>query len=375
VIFRQAVWTFLTPQGRVLFDNRRKDITTPGLELIPGYTQAIRAAEKNLILILDVTSGLFYSSVTLVELLQIAFKHKQVTRLTSQDLFQAERVLRNLNVHPNYQANVGRKSYKINGLTKLGADSTYFSYLGQNMSVAEYFAKEYNRVLEYPGLPCIIATIGANRKPVNGTESEIPSQIYLPLELCTLVANQKVTRPLGNIDIRGFKPSALRPEERAEHISKAVELVYSPCPTLLDSFKLDLDFKMLEIAGRTLPAPKLLFHASSREPTVTPRDGRWNMDQHKVYRGVTIARWAVLPFVTVDPTQVAKFMLRWTGVMREMGMHVLNPKPTILPAADPNTSIEVAIQHCYLQSEPVHPDVLVFILPDRSTFGNRLFIR
>ncbi|KAI9175346.1 hypothetical protein H9P43_006707 [Blastocladiella emersonii ATCC 22665] len=373
VIFRQAATTLLSPKGRVLFDHRNKTSSGTGMEVVPGYTQAIRTAEGSVTLILDVTSSLFFEAKTLVDLLRIAFGRNGLNSLAPGEIDQAERVLRGFAVFPNYQREQMRRPFTIHGITRLPANATYFKLNGRDLTVDQYFYQEYNRRLEFPNLPCVIVQVGAPGRGRGGDSSSSgggpPVKIYLPLELCTLAPNQKVTRPLGRIDIKSFKPSALRPLERAAQIERAVRLVYDPAPALTSAFGLAPEFKMLNIEARQLPHPRLLFHPSSRAPTAIPVDGRWSMDNHKVYNGVTLARWAVLPFVPCDPAQISRFIARWAGMMRDMGIHVPNQTPPILPPADPNAAdIETALQHAYLQAgrETEHPDLLVFILPNKG---------
>ncbi|KNE72409.1 hypothetical protein AMAG_16892 [Allomyces macrogynus ATCC 38327] len=375
VIFRQAATSFLSPQGRVLFDPRYKTTTGTGMEVMPGYTQAIRTAENHLIIILDVTSALFYESKPLSELLKIAFGRPRLGALSEQEVYMVERVMRGFSVMPNYQRDAPRRPYKIAALTRTGANATYFTMNGREMSVAAYFEAEYNRKLEFPDLPCVVAVVGGGNQQRgnfhhhgNNANDNKPVQIYLPVELCTMVEGQKVARPLGLMDIKHFKPSAMRPVERAQEIEKSARLVYDPTPPLLKSFHLGPEFQMLGITGRTLPAPRLLYHPTSREPVAVPVKGRWNMETHRMYRGVMLRKWAVLPLVPCQPDQVARFMTRWIGTMRDTGIHVVDPKPKILAPANPEEALETAIQHAYLQAgdQSVHPDLLVFILPERN---------
>ena len=62
---------------------------------------------------------------------------------------------------------------RVRGLTELSAERIIFhnEQEARDMSVAEYFAKQYHR-LQYPNLPCL--DVGNDRKP-----------ILLPLEVCT----------------------------------------------------------------------------------------------------------------------------------------------------------------------------------------------
>ncbi|ORZ34800.1 Piwi domain-domain-containing protein [Catenaria anguillulae PL171] len=370
-IFRTAATSILTPSGRVLYDRRQKQVTENGLEVVPGYTQAIRAGSDNLLLIVDVTSCVFYEPMPLSDLIKQAFNHSAKHSLSYHEQQQLRRALKNLNVYPTYVESSKRKKYAIQDITQSAADSTFFSLDGVNTSVADYFMREYNIRLQYPHLPCVIAKGGAassSRARRSTTNDTNVPQIYLPLELCMLVPGQTAARSFGNIDHNKFKPSAMAPAERALMIERGLQQIYDPPMDILTAFGLQPTFQLQEIQGRMLEAPKLLYHPDSIAPTLVPDGGKWDMEQHKVYRGVTLERWAVLPFVPCDPIKVAKFIKQWAGRMRDVGIQVLDHQPPILPPADPEADIELAIQHAYLQAgrEVAHPDLLVFILPNKG---------
>jgi eukaryotic translation initiation factor 2C len=52
----------------------------------------------------------------------------------------------------------------------------------------------------------------------------------------------------------------------------------------------------LEIGGRVLPAPTLKYGAGSREASIVPRDGAWNMVGKKFFQPCTIVGWCVVVF-------------------------------------------------------------------------------
>lgn len=69
---------------------------------------------------------------------------------------ELERVLRGAQIGARFgthTADVHRR--KIKELGKVGANKQVFDFVGERMSVADYWHKTYNRALQYPDLPCI----------------------------------------------------------------------------------------------------------------------------------------------------------------------------------------------------------------------------
>ncbi|KAJ1507315.1 hypothetical protein HMI56_000160 [Coelomomyces lativittatus] len=323
---------------------------------VPGYTQAIRTAETRLLLIIDSTLALFYEEQPVLKFIEFGLQKKNIVNLTHDDLYKVERALRGVRVYPNYSTESEPPQYSIHSFTKQPCTHVFIKANNESMSVVQYFLKEYQLTIQYPKLPCIMYfnTLG--------------QQEYLPLEFAVFSPQQKVTRPFGCIDIKKYKPSALKPSERATQVASAIKMLYQPLPPALSVFNLNPDFEMLKIDAHTLPPPTLHFHPDSKVISLAPVTGRWNMEQHRVYQPVTLTHWAVLPFVVCEPNLISKFLHRWTSAMLDLGIQVKDRNPPILPAADPKLNIETALQHVYLKAgkETTHPDLLVFILPDRS---------
>ncbi|KAI9222949.1 Piwi domain-containing protein [Blastocladiella britannica] len=330
--------------------------------------------------------------------------------LAPHEIDRAEYVFRSFSVFPNYGAtsssdgadaheaaepaalplapttalgSMRKKTLVISGFTRTSAANTPFTLNGRAMTVAQYYAEAHGIRLRAPHLPCAMVQAGKLRRApgqdrissarLGATDASNPETIYLPLELATMAPSQKASRPLGRIDHNAFKVSALSPHDRAAHIVRAGRAIYDPPLSLLVAYGLQPQFELTAAPARQLLAPTLLFHPTSQEPTLVPTQGRWDMSVHKLYRPAEggIRRWAVLPFVPCDPKLVNRFMTRLSQRLRMFGVHVEDRDPPILPPCDPGMGKEMlrtAVRHAYLQAgaEAQHPDVLVFVLPNRG---------
>jgi eukaryotic translation initiation factor 2C len=78
------------------------------------------------------------------------------------DRRKAAKFIYNLSIDTTYTNAVGRRHYKVKGLTNKSASQIQVEIDGKKTTVAEYFKKTYNLKLAYPNLPCI--TSGATGK-------------------------------------------------------------------------------------------------------------------------------------------------------------------------------------------------------------------
>ena len=74
------------------------------------------------------------------------------------------------------------RKYKIDGFDQ-SADMATFDMGGKTITVADYFANELGKKLQYPRTPCI---------RVGSTKSK--RKMFFPMEMCMISDDQKVTK-------------------------------------------------------------------------------------------------------------------------------------------------------------------------------------
>ncbi|CAF1399761.1 unnamed protein product, partial [Didymodactylos carnosus] len=142
--------------------------------------------------------------------------------------------------------------------------------LGEEMTVADYFAKKYKRTLKYPDLPCINGMAGS-RNQANS----------LPMEIVKLVEWQRCFRPLDSVQRKLVTTmSSAGPNARYQQI---MGYVHDP---------------------RILPAPEVIYRAQQQEDVVEHVSiGKWAIRDH-FYTVPDIQKWAVLYFADEKPNEV-----------------------------------------------------------------------
>src|SRR5947208_17154635 len=78
------------------------------------------------------------------------------------------------------------------------------------------------------------------------------------------------------------------PHIRANNINQGLQILNYRQNEYLREFGLQVNNEMVSVQARVLPAPKIQYHPSSREATITPKDGSWNMRNKKVATGATL---------------------------------------------------------------------------------------
>jgi eukaryotic translation initiation factor 2C len=116
---------------------------------------------------------------------------------------------------------------------------------------------------------------------------------------------QKYPRKLDELQTANMiKMTATKPADRQRRIENSqTTMGYTENPYMEGSFEkhclMISDFgvrvspNLVTCQGRVLDPPKLKYHPSSRESTLTPRDGGWNLRDKRVPIGATMESWSV----------------------------------------------------------------------------------
>jgi len=54
---------------------------------------------------------------------------------------------------------------------------------------------------------------------------------------------------------------------------------------------------IFQVNARILPTPTMQYHATSKEASIRPSSGAWNLRDKKVAAGATLGSWIVVAFV------------------------------------------------------------------------------
>lgn len=394
VIMRHRPSLSLTSVGRSFFTRNDVKALGDGAECWMGFHQSVSASKGRLLMNIDISATAFYEPGPILTFIAHNLGKRAASDLRSplkqRELEKIDRMLRGVKVLITHRGEMKRK-YKITGLTRTSTDMTFFKYtpetraggksgIALEISVAEYFARHYNVILQFPYLPC--AKVGTAQRTV-----------YLPLEVCDIVAGQRFLRKLNEQQTaQMIRLTCQTPDRRAAKISQAIgELsldmlgsgkadqhdVANTMPLTddleyLDSFGVHLTDEMITIPARILDPPTLQYHPSSREPQITPRDGSWNLRAKKVVQPATLHSWAIVCFGSpreMPQEQIDNFLRELISTCRETGLTITNAHPPALYCDPASGKIEESVQAAWQAAgEAVQsfPQLIMCILPNTS---------
>lgn len=155
--------------------------------------------------------------------------------------------------------------YCIKEFAYVSARDAKFEKDGTEISVYEYFAKEFNVRLQYPDLPLVRMTRGKN--------------ILLPMEVLKLETNQRYTSKLDEKQTSAMiKFAATPPADRWKSIDHGLKMLDWPNDPVLKAFGLRIDTTPKTVDGRVLAPPVVKYAVGEAKPGTT---GRWDLKGKK----------------------------------------------------------------------------------------------
>ncbi|CAG8876133.1 unnamed protein product [Penicillium nalgiovense] len=269
-------------------DNRKQSMDIKGgLEAIRGYYSSVRLGAGRIFLNLNVSHGAFFRPCLLTEIID----DFAVVHGTNEDFLH--RVLKGLKVHVlhlNSRENgSGLKEKPIKtifGVKHKAASAENVAFWmgderkGQYVTVAEYFARQYNRPLDRP-VKMPVVNVGTPDRPV-----------YLPAELCEVLPGQPCTAELGLIQRQNMIKFSCRrsPQNYDSIMTEGLKLMgISEGHTKAVGIKPGKE--MITVAARILNPPNLLYGGKK---TTNPRNGSWNLVNTRFSQCASISKWTVL---------------------------------------------------------------------------------
>lgn len=351
--------------GRSFYSSYESRPLQGGLELWNGYYQSIRPSLEGLILNLDVSATAYHSSGPCLDVLAQVLNRRDVQDLSRgisrSDWQKADKYFKGVKVQINYRGAM-KRSYRVLGLTNTNASESRFhnAELNRDHSVAEYFEHQYNIRLNYPSLPCF--RVGNPQRTT-----------MIPMEVCDLIPGQRYPRRLNELQTADMvKATSTRPDQRANKILSGIDAMGYDRDQYLQGFGLKIDNDMMTVNARVIPPPSLQYHPSSRERTLTPQNGGWNLRDKKVPVGKTLNSWSVVCFGSERdfPRQsVENFVTEFCRGAQDTGMNVTNRRPPILYGS-PRNGVESTLKNAYQaagNAANAEPQIIMCILPNTGT--------
>lgn len=309
-------------------------IDTAGLDkkAVFGHVQTVKLMGKQLNLVVDRAAHAFYIAEQLdTALTKILVKGlslpKENPANVAQTLFSfvasnpAKRKeyvrllnneLRSLQIETTHLAY--RRKYRIFEITS--EPIRELAFLDQTSKrrtgVCDYYRERYNRSDLCEALPAI--NVGKKNSP-----------IYLPIEVCRIAANQKVTRLRGEETANLIKFSTHQKiESRFELIGEKVRLIREQGKEKLQNL-IHLDLRPIEVEGVQLFNPRLNY---ANVANYQPSYGKWKMQGKRVLEAGQL-RAGELCVVNLSEQlrldQIDRFMVKFLEKAGELGLTVEQP--------------------------------------------------
>ncbi|KAF8061822.1 argonaute-like protein [Lyophyllum atratum] len=345
-------------------DRETKDIGN-GIVLWRGYFQSVRPGISRMLINVDISTGMMYKPGQLIQLC-LDFLGKTnpsvlapANGLPDRERLRLQRFLLGLKVITPHTAGTrpGPPIPRvIKKLSTAGASSMSFTLEGKPMTVAEYFRSQANRPLRYPDLLCV----------------EVGSGALLPLELCVVPPGQimkKQLPPEKTKDVLDF--ATMRPAQRFDSIRNGLGILSYGQSEYVRQFGMNVETAAgpLAIQARVLVPPILKYGQGSRQLTIQPRDGAWNMIDKKFFQSKSIDRWVVVVYERQNrfTPDVASEMVRGlVAACKAVGMTVRNETP-IMRWENGQGRIADQLRNAGAECARVSgggPNLIVVILPD-----------
>ncbi|CAJ1979202.1 unnamed protein product [Sphenostylis stenocarpa] len=361
VVLRAAPSERFDVVGRSFFSPKLgpKGTLGSGTEYWRGYYQSLRPTQMGMSLNIDVSARAFYEAIPVLEFISKHFRLNLDRPLHDQDRIKIKKALRGVKVQVSHGLNIRR--HKVTGVTTEPLRNLMFT-LDDNRartSVVQYFQEKYNISLRYTQLPALQA--GSDTKP-----------IFLPLEICQIVAGQRYTKKLNEDQVTALlRATCQRPRDREISITQIVRQSNFRTDKFAKQFQIQVREDPAVLEARVLPPPMLKYHGAGGESQVEPRMGQWNMINKKMIRGGTVEYWTCLNLsARIHRDAPGDFCHQLAEMCNSKGMR-FKPSPLVPITTSQSGQIENALMNVHRKCQGTL-QLLIIILPDVKGFYERI---
>ncbi|XP_072745126.1 protein argonaute-3 [Anoplolepis gracilipes] len=246
-----------------------------------------------------------------------------------------------------------KRTYRLNGLGPNSVEHQ-FDCEGTMITVADYFMQRKNYKLRYPYLPCLWA--GATNRP---------EKIYLPAELCTIVAGQSINRKLDEDQTSNMiKYAATSAPTRKQRIEQAfAKINVNNSNTMKEEFHLSVRPEMKQVDARILPPPELQYNGRIAKVN----RGIWQIQPFKTACNLEKHTWTVLDLSEmILGESIPSFVQSLKQGGKDVGMHIEDP---LVPYRSLRSRNTAEITEYFRSKKDLK--LIIVIIPDRTdtTYG------
>ncbi|KAI9001051.1 argonaute-like protein [Trametes punicea] len=353
---------------RSFFTDREKKDIGSGIVLWRGYFQSVRPAIGRMLINVDISTGAMYKPGPLIRIAmeflgfndpsQLQFDRESRDRVRLQRFLSGVRVIVEV---PGQRQTTRRPARVVKRLTLHGAKDLQFTNReGKQVTVNEYFQAAHNYQLQYPRIPCV----------------EVGSGALIPMECCTIFEGQimrKQVPPERTKDVLDF--ATKKPVDRLNSIRAGLGVLAYGQSEYVRQFGMVVqpNANPVSLQARVLDPPVLQYGQGSRQLTIKPRDGAWNMIDKKFFRPVTINRWCVAVFERrgrFRPDLAEEMVRGLLQAFASVGITVHETDP-VIDWANPNEPVNSSLRRvggeCFRKNgNRGGPELIVAVMPEAS---------
>ncbi|KAF7433014.1 hypothetical protein PC9H_004959 [Pleurotus ostreatus] len=346
-------------------DRERRDLGA-GIEIWRGYFQSVRPVIGRMIVNVDISTGFMYKRGSLIGLCLDFFGRQDPNILSpkrglpDRERLRLQRFLSGLRITTSHTHGGTRRITRVvKKLSTAGArDCTFTLREGGSSTVADYFARTVNRPLQYPDVLCI----------------EVGNGALIPLELCDVPPGQIMRKQVPSDKIKDVLAfSTMKPAERFQSIRSGFEALSYTGNEYLDAFEMTgISQTPLNVNARVLQATRLKYGASSKQPTIQPTNGAWNLVDKRFFEPTEIERWVIVIYEQqrrFGQQNVDGLINGLKDACRSVGMKITNDVPIVKyenGQGNIANQLKAAGGEC-VKKYKGPPNLIVVVLPDNNT--------
>ncbi|KAI0267569.1 Piwi domain-containing protein [Russula aff. rugulosa BPL654] len=350
--------------ARSFFTNQDTKPIPGGVILWRGYFQSVRPAINRILINVNISTGAMYKHGKLIPLcLDFLGRSKQpqvltASQLPGRELRRLQNFLKGIKVTTPYCARNRNRQRLVHRLTPESArDRTFDVGDGRTVTVMEYFHTQLNIQLHFPDLICV----------------ELASGAVIPLELCEVPAGQLVRKEMSPDQIRSILDfSGLPPRHRESRIRDGLDnvLQYGQSQYVREfGIHVPTPTQLVELDGRIITPPRLIYNQESRRPNIRPENGVWNMLEKIMSEPVEIPNWLLVIYEGTrrfNQRSVGQMIRSFVEACVAVGIKI-NPEPALVRWEQGQGNIaqqlRAACNECQ-RSAKAAPSLIVAVLPE-----------
>eukprot|EP01135_Chromosphaera_perkinsii_P007963 Nk52_evm35s1073 gene=Nk52_evmTU35s1073 len=310
IALRHSAAVQFTSIGRSLFNSLNAEHLAPGADCWFGYFQSLRPTQCGLTLNIDSAACVFVKSQHALDLVEEVCRGMP-RELHGREWFQVNDAVRGVKVGITHRKE--KRSYRVNGLTKLSAQELRFKKEdGSEQSVEMYFSRELGVKLEFPNLPCLHV---GNPK----------GHIYLPLEVCFVKPGQKLPRKATEeMTSKMIKLCAAKPEVRFREVKRLAKAnMELKKGSLSSQFGISFNPEPIECQARILPAPQINYGNSVSVPGGS--QGTWDPPKRanaQLFEPADIRSYGIVNLSKLNHGEVTRYVKDLMRTLQNFGCRV-----------------------------------------------------